>query len=163
MSAEETKKDLVLKRVQVTLAILIGVVTLVVGVYNAKKTLFTKTGPGNVSLQVRTDNGQPAPQAAIEIAKVQGGVVATAATGPDGTYARPGLEPGNYVVKASKAGFQPAMLVVAVEPGQTAELNVTLKSSASPIRSALEEIGASWIKDLGAPRNKSDGKNESKP
>ncbi|MBI2885333.1 MAG: carboxypeptidase regulatory-like domain-containing protein [Candidatus Omnitrophica bacterium] len=163
MGVEETKKDLMLKRIQLTIAILVGVVTLAVGVYNAKKTLFAKTGPGGVTIQVRTDKGQPASQASIEIAKVHGGVVAAAETRPDGTYAKQGLEPGNYAVKAGKSGFQPAMLVVAVEPGQTAELNVTLAPSSSPLRSAVEEVGASWLKNLGAPRSAPEGAPESNP
>ncbi len=163
MGVEETKHDLMFKRIQLTIAILVGIVSLSVGLYNVKHTFFAKKGPGNVSLRIRTPQGQPAPQATIEISKVQGGIVSTAETSSDGTYARKGLEPGSYTVKVGKSGFQPEVLVFAIEPGQTAELNVALKSSSSPIRSAVEEVGASWIKDLAMPRNKSEGKSESKP
>jgi len=164
MGVEETKHDLMLRRVQVTIAILVGMVTLAVGLYNVKHTILGKKGAGNVSVHVRTDNGQPAPQATIEISRAQGGVVANAETGSDGTYAKKGLALGNYTVKAGKGGFQSDMLVFAIEPSETAELNLTLKASASsPIQSAVEEVGASWIKNLGMPRNKSDGKSDSNP
>jgi len=145
----------VFKRLQLTIAILAGIATLAVGVYNVKHTLFAKQGPGNVSVQIRTDKGQPAQQAAIEISKTQGGVVSTTETGSEGAYARKGLEPGNYTLKAGKSGFQSEMLVFTIEPGQTVELTLTLKASSNPIRSAMEEVGASWIKDIGMPRNKS--------
>ena len=49
-------------------------------------------------------------------------------------------------MKAGKSGFQSDMVVFAIAPGETAELNVTLKSSSNPIRSAVEEVGASWIR-----------------
>ena len=94
MGAEETKHDVRLKRVQVTIAILAGMATLAVGVYNIKHTIFGKKGAGNVSLHVRTDKGQPAQQATIEMSRAQGGVVATVETGSDGTYAKKGLAPG---------------------------------------------------------------------
>ncbi len=45
MAAEETKHDLLLKRIQVTIAILAGLATLVLGVYNVNKTFFNKAEP----------------------------------------------------------------------------------------------------------------------
>lgn len=163
MGMEETTHDLIFKRIQLAIAILAGIATLAVGAYNVKHTFFVKTGPGNVSVQVRTDTGQPAQQAAIEISRAQGGVVSTTETGSEGTYVRKGLEPGNYTLKAGKSGFQSEMLVFTIEPGQTAELKLTLKASPSSIRSAMEEVGASWIKDFGMPRSKSEGTHGSNP
>lgn len=152
-----------LKRIQVTIAILAGMTTLAVGVSNVKHTVFAKHGPGNVIVQVRTETGQPVRQAAIEITKAQGGVVSTAETGSEGTYAKNELEPGTYTLKADKHGFQSNMLVFTIEPGQTVELTLTLAASSSSIRSAMEEVGASWIKDLGMPRTKSEGTKGSNP
>ncbi len=99
MNGEETKHDLTLKRIQVTIAILAGAVTFAVGAYNVKQTFFSRKGPGDVSVQVRTDNGQPAQHAA----------------------------------------------------------------SSGSIQSAMEEVGASWIKGLGMPRNKSEGTSKPAP
>ena len=149
---EETKHEVFLKRAQLVIAVLVGVVTLIVGVYNAKRTLFSKSGPGQISMAVRTDKGQAVGQAAVQILNLQGGVVATAETGSDGKYVKKGLQSGNYTVKVNKNGYQPEMLVVSVDPSQMAEVNLELKPTASPMRSAVEEVGASWIKDLGAPR-----------
>ena len=139
-----------IQKIQVAIGIAVGLVTLVVGVTNAKNLLFSKKGPGAVSIQVRAD-GKPAP-AAVQITKVQGGLVANAQTGNDGSYEKKPLEPGNYGLKVEKAGYQPETLLFAVEPGQTAELTVALKPAAGSIRSALEETSASWIKQLGKPK-----------
>ena len=43
--AEETKHDILLKRIQIVLAIIAGVITVILGVYNVKKNLFTKEQP----------------------------------------------------------------------------------------------------------------------
>ena len=77
MAVEETKHDLWLKRIQITIAILAGLATLILGVYNVKKNVFSKKE--------------------------------SAETPP----------------------------VVASRPPD------------SPIKSALEDVGASWIKKLG--------------
>ena len=42
MAVEETKHDLWLKRIQITVAILAGLATLILGVYNVKKNIFSK-------------------------------------------------------------------------------------------------------------------------
>lgn len=45
MAFEETKNDLLLKRIQIIVAILGGLAALAVGVYNVKKTYFEKPEP----------------------------------------------------------------------------------------------------------------------
>lgn len=145
MGADESRNEQVLKKLQLILGIAVGIVTLAVGAYNAKKIFFSPQGPGAVSVQVRSE-GRAVPQASVQIAKVQGGIVATSETGADGAYSKKGLEPGNYSLQVSKAGLQPEKLFFSVEPGQTAELNLALEAPPSSIRSALEEAGASWIK-----------------
>ena len=42
MVVEETKHDLWLKRIQITVAILAGLATLILGIYNVKKNIFSK-------------------------------------------------------------------------------------------------------------------------
>jgi len=77
------------------------------------------------------------------------------------------LEPGSYVLKVSRAAFEPKVATVSVTSKKTTDLELVLKSrsrgqastraeaaSSSPahgsaIRSALEETGASWIKNFG--------------
>ncbi len=82
--AEETKHDIFLRRVQVSIAILAGLATLILGVYNVKKTFFSANEP------------EEAPYSA------------------------------------------PAVIVQPeLAPDKT-----------SPIKSALEDVGASWIKSL---------------
>ncbi len=45
MGIEETKHDILLRRVQVTIAIFAGLATLVLGLYNIKKSFFDKPAP----------------------------------------------------------------------------------------------------------------------
>ena len=45
MGVEETKHDLMLKRVNITVAILGGVLAVAVGIYNVKKAYFEKPAP----------------------------------------------------------------------------------------------------------------------
>ena len=44
MAVEETKHDLWLKRIQITIAILAGLATLIIGIYNVKN-IFSKKNP----------------------------------------------------------------------------------------------------------------------
>jgi len=45
MGAEETKHDLLLRKIQISLAILASLLAVAVGVYNVKKTYFEKPAP----------------------------------------------------------------------------------------------------------------------
>ncbi len=45
MPVEETKHDLTLKRIQITLAILASLTAVIVGIYNIKKSYFEKPAP----------------------------------------------------------------------------------------------------------------------
>ena len=45
MGVEETKQDLMLKRVNITIAIVGGLLAVAVGVYNVKKSYFEKPAP----------------------------------------------------------------------------------------------------------------------
>lgn len=159
MPVEETQRDLTLKRFQIGLGILVGLVSLTVGVYNVKNMMFSKKGPGSVFVQVMAD-GRAVPQAAVQITTAQGGIVATSETGQDGQYTRKSLEPGHYSLKVVKAGYQPEMLLFSVDPAQSAELKLALKPATGSIRSALEETGASWIKELGKPKPSGQPKEE---
>ena len=77
------------------------------------------------------------------------------------------LEPGSYILKVRRGGFEPQVATVSVASKKTTDLELVLRSristqappspeaTASPqaegnaLRSALEEAGASWIKSLG--------------
>ena len=80
--AEETKHDLMLKRVQVIIAILGGLAALILGIYNVKKDVLSKKNP------------------------------------------------------------------------ETPPPVIVQKNADSPIKSALEDVGASWIKKLGKAEEK---------
>ena len=43
--AEESKHDVLLKRIQILLAIIAGIITVILGAYNIKKNLFSKDQP----------------------------------------------------------------------------------------------------------------------
>lgn len=157
MAADESKNDLLLKRIQVTVAILAALTTLIVGAYNVKKTFFAPTGPGTLTVRVSSEAGGGLQGARIEVFS---GAVLTGAgeTGPDGSFTREGLEAGEYTVKTRRSGFEPDTVMVRVEPRKTTDADIALRPlpgaqpSRDPLRSAFEEAGASWIKKIGTAK-----------
>lgn len=61
MVAEETRHDLLLKRIQITIAILAGLATLILGVYNINKTFFAKPEPAPAAVPVAPTVHEPKP------------------------------------------------------------------------------------------------------
>lgn len=153
-------KDALLKRAQITIGILAGLATLVLGVYNIQK-VFLSGGPGVLNARVVAD-GAPVVGARAEIYDDENTLANAGETSGDGTYRREGVESGRYVVKFSKRGFEPVAVTVRVKARQTSEIEVEMRAlpgtpasaagSGGGIRGALEEVGASWIKQIGKPK-----------
>lgn len=174
MTQLESKKDTVLKRTQLVIAILAGLATLAVGAYNVKKTFFAPTGPGELSLQVRAEDGRGIGRATVQITRAQGALVTSSKTDSSGRYELDDLEPTNYSLKVSKSGFEPESVVFEIEPARTTELEIELKAIFVPVavpaptapqpqqsqpqpsvlRNTVEELGASWLKTLASPKSK---------
>lgn len=158
MGAEGGKQDLWLNRINVWIAILGGVVALVVGAYNLRHILFSDSGPGDIAALVRTESGSPVARVRVELLTSQNALVGTSETGRDGRYVRKDLEAGSYIVKVAKSGFEPQVATVNVASKKTTDVELVLRpqssdqASGSPIRSAIEEVGASWLKNLGKPK-----------
>ncbi len=163
MAVEETKNDLLLKRVQVTIAILAGLATLIIGAYNVKKTLFAPTGPGTLSVRVVSEAGGALQGTRIEV--ISGtALVNSGETDPQGVFSRDGIDAGEYALKVRRQGFEPDTVMVRVNPGKTTNAEISLRplpaassqqagaSAGNPLRSALEEAGASWIKKIGTAK-----------
>lgn len=53
MPAEETKHDLLLKRIQITIAILVGLTGLILGIYNIKKNILSKEEPPKPTIVIQ--------------------------------------------------------------------------------------------------------------
>lgn len=149
---EETKHDLLLKRVQVTIAILGGLTALLLGVYNLKKNVLGG-GNGEIALVVRSDRSAPIEGAYVELFNSQNALVNAGRTDRQGHYGKRSLSSGGYMLKVSHDGYEPQAVTAQVDPKQSTDLEVVLRAlgqtkDGSPIRSALEEAGASWIKNL---------------
>jgi hypothetical protein len=164
--AEEGRYDLWLKRINTWIAIVGGSVASLAGVYNFYPSL-VPAAPGDISAVVRSEGGGPVSRAHVELLTSQNVLVGASETNRDGRYLKKDLEPGNYILKVSRGGFEPHVATVSVASKKTTDLELTLRSRsriqataasqpvASPqvqggaIRSALEETGASWIRSLG--------------
>jgi hypothetical protein len=162
MGDAETRHDLWLKRINTWIGILGGSVASVVGAYN-----FFPSAPGDIAAVVRERDGAPVPRAHVELLTSQNVLLGTSQTDRQGRYVKKDLEPGSYVLKVSRVAFEPEVATVSVTSKKTTDLELVLISrsraqastraqaaSTSPaprdaIRSALEETGASWIKNLG--------------
>ena len=167
MGIEETKHDLWLKRVNTWIAILGSSVASLVGVYNFSPTSFFASAPGDISAFVRAQSGAPVPRAHVELLTPENVLLGASETDRDGRYVKKGVEAGSYTLKVTRGGFEPQVATVSVASKKTTDLELVLRSRSraqasispqaptspqapgSPIRSALEEAGASWIKNLG--------------
>jgi hypothetical protein len=151
-------KDVLLKRIQVTIAILGGLATLIVGVYNVRKVM-SSSGQGEIAAVVATPQGKAVAGARVELYTAENVLLNAGQTDAQGAYAREDVEAGSYILKLSKAGFDPEVVTVRVAPKKTTDLNIQMQplagASGGQLRSALEEVGASWLKTVGKPKAES--------
>ncbi len=153
--AEETKHDLYLKRIQVILAILGGLAAVIIGFYNIRKNVFTDNTPGILAVSVRSDQGRSIAAAHIELYDSQNAVVASSETSGNGSYTDQDIVPGSYLLKITSSGYEPQAATIKIDPKKTTHLDLVLRSfgntqsPGSPIKSALEDVGATWIKKFG--------------
>jgi len=154
MGAEETRHDLWLKRINTWIGILGGSIASLVGAYN-----FFPSAPGEIAAVVREQGGAPVPRAHVELLTAQNVLLGNAETDRNGRFLKKDLEPGSYILKVSRGTFEPQIATVSVASKKTTDLELVLRSRrtqkpvttrppADPIRSALEETGASLIKGL---------------
>ena len=175
---DETRHDLWLKRINTWIAILAGSVASLAGAYNFYPS-FLSAAPGDISAVVRAQGGAPVSRAHVELLTSQNVLLGTSETDRGGRYVKKDLEPGSYILKVRRGGFEPQVATVSVASKKTTDLELVLRSrsstqappspqaaaspqappspeaTASPqaegnaLRSALEEAGASWIKSFG--------------
>jgi len=105
----------------------------------------------------------------VELLTSQNVLLGTSETDRDGRFVKKDLEPGSYILKVSRAAFEPQVAKVNVASKKTTDLELVLRlrsraqappspqaaSASQPqgnaIRSAIEETGAACIKNLGKP------------
>jgi hypothetical protein len=161
----ENRHDLWLKRINTWIGIFAGSVASVAGAYNFVPSFFPAAS-GGIAAVVREQGGTPIPRAHVELLSSQNVLLGTSETDREGRYVKKDLEPGSYILKVSRGAFEPQLAKVSVASKKTTDLELVLRSrsrahlptspqaaSASQpqgnaIRSALEETGAAWIKDL---------------
>jgi hypothetical protein len=125
-----------------------------------KKSLFVGTGPGAISATLESDKGGAVSGARAELYSGQNALLFATMSKEDGKVLFNDLDPGAYFLKVQARGFSPQTLNIQVNSKKTSEVEVVLETAAAPvnaagnpIRSALEEVGASWIKTIGKPKN----------
>ena len=109
-------------------------------------------GAGRLDGVVTDQNGHPIPDASIALTDARGEVVATTATGADGTYALTDLYPAEYTLTATAAGTHPAARTVS--SGDRVDLvlvtNGTLTGVVSAAGRPLPEASVLAIDSYGA-------------
>jgi hypothetical protein len=166
--AEETRHDLWLKRINTWIAILGGSVASVAGTYNFLPSFFP-AAPGHIAAVVREQGGAPVARAHVELLTSENVLLGISETDRAGRYIKKDLDAGSYTLKVSRAAFEPQVAKVSVASKKTTDLDLVLRSRSraqattspqaantsqvqgSAIRSALEETGAAWIKNLSRP------------
>jgi hypothetical protein len=126
MGAEETRHDLWLKRINTWIAILGGSVASVAGAYNFLPSFFP-AAPGGIAAVVREQGGAPVPRAHVELLSSQNVSLSTSETDRAGRYVKKDLEPGSYILKVSRAAFEPQIAKVSVASKKTTDLELVLR------------------------------------
>jgi hypothetical protein len=168
MGAEQTRHDLWLKRINTWIGIFGGSVASVAGAYNFLPSFFPPA-PGDIAAVVREYGGAPVTRAQVELLTPQNVLLGTSETDRNGRYVKKDLEPGSYILKVSRAAFEPQVAKVSVASKKTTDVELLLRfrsraqaptsaqagstaqAQGNAIRSALEETGAAWIKNVGKP------------
>jgi hypothetical protein len=168
MGAEQTRHDLWLKRINTWIGIVGGSVASVAGAYNFLPSIIPPA-PGEIAAVVREQAGAPVARAQVELLTSQNVLLGTSETDRNGRYVKKDLEPGSYILKVSRAASEPQVAKVTVASKKTTDLELVLRSRSraqapvsnqaastsqaqgNAIRSALEETGAAWIKNLSKP------------
>jgi len=168
MAGEENRHDLWLKRINTWIGIVGGSVASIAGAYNFLPSILPPA-QGDIAAVVREQGGAPVQRAYVELLSSQNVLVGTSETDRDGRYIKKDLEPGSYILKVKRGGFEPQVATVNVASKKTTDLELVLRfqsraqTSTNPpaattsqtqgnaIRSALEETGAAWIKNLAKP------------
>ena len=125
---------------------------------------------------VREQGGSPVARAHVEILTSENVLLAASETDRNGRFIKKDLEAGSYIVNVSRKAFEPQTAKVSIASKKTTDLDLVLRSRSraevpnnpqptaisqpeatsqpegSAIRSALEETGAAWIKNLSNPR-----------
>src|SRR6202051_4741004 len=106
-----------------TLALVVCSLTLFAGA-----STFAQTSRGTILGSVTDTSGAAVPGATVTIKNVDTGLVRTAITSDDGSYAAPELPIGNYSVSVEKAGFKLGVVTgVKVEVSTERRVDVTLQ------------------------------------
>ena len=130
---------------------------------------FFPAAPGGIAAVVREQGGAPVPRVHVELLTSQDVSLSTSETDRAGRYVKKDLEPGSYILKVSRAAFEPQVAKVSVASKKTTDLEFVMRSRShaqaptdlqaastslvqgNAIRSAIEDTGAAWIKSLGQP------------
>ena len=126
---DETRHDLWLKRINTWIAIVAGSVASLAGAFNFYPSFFSS--PGGISAVVRAQGGAPVSRANVELLTSQNVLLGTAETDRGGRYVKKDLEPGSYILKVRRGGFEPEVATVSVASKKTTDLELVLRSRIS--------------------------------
>ncbi|MEU4209457.1 MFS transporter [Streptomyces sp. NPDC026206] len=103
-------------------------------------------GAGRLAGTVRTADGTPVREALVTLTNVQGEVVATTRTGPEGGYVIDELIAGEYTLASSAPAFRPAALPVTVQSARETRQDVELAGGAV-LRGTVRANGGRPVED----------------
>ena len=89
------------------------------------------SSPGGISAVVRAQGGAPVSRANVELLTSQNVLLGTSETDRGGRYVKKDLEPGSYILKVRRGGFEPEVATVSVASKKTTDLELVLRSRIS--------------------------------
>ena len=103
--------------------------------------------PGDIRGTTRNPSGQAIPAVQIVVHSVEEKIDRSVTCGSDGSFVVQNLKPGKYELIAKADGFASPSTVVDLGPGETAQVNMALVSSATaPVSPAQKAVNASFFR-----------------
>jgi hypothetical protein len=137
-----------------------GIVVLCLGLFLAVPIFAQQTGPG-ISGTVTGPTAQAVANAKVSIKNLATGQIMEATTDATGHYAVQNLEPGDYEVSISAAGFAPKTDKVTLASGQAQTLDMALAAAEESLPSAPKPQNTEpSLQDLGFPSSETNGSAE---
>ena len=110
--------------------------------------------PGSVQGLVQDQSGGVVPHAVVELRDGAGAIVAATQTDASGTFSFTGVSPGDYTIRTSLEGFEPAAARVRVAGGRrTPSQKLTLELASIAQEITVERDAASLGTSAGANRD----------
>lgn len=153
MPDEIKKPKFTLTHLQTTIAILVGIVTLIGGLYSIKKNVFSEKLNGDLKGFIKDKISQKyISGVTIEIYDSSNALIESLLSDSSGIFQKKNLKEGAYTVKIISPKYEPDLKTVSIIGKETTDVAFNLapiEKGKSAVAKAIEEKAAELIKNFG--------------